>query len=217
MNLLTYCLLTIALTVTCQSAEPLLVKLEGGLSPNGKFEAFLSGTRSGIVVKDHETSYLIGGKSYYVEDEGKEFYLVDIGFTECLYSDPPTKDLQNDSVTVSWSPNSEAVAIMWNVHSPSSCSVMVLNDRGVFVEQDFPSYQEMTGYPSPKHETLIHQKSVNLSSSSFVEWTNRGTFVYNIKMLPEPGFQGEDPLNHIVELTIDPLESKAAPAEKREN
>lgn len=218
MKFLNPVLLTLAWTLTCQGADLELSSVEDGVSPNGKFEIFFSSAQSKIVVKDKATSHIIGSISPHIHDEGKDYYLVDFGFTECAYSDPRNDDSSiGSNVTVSWSPNSDAVAITWNVHLPSSCSILVLNDRGVFVEADFPSYQEMTGYSEPGAKTMAYQRSSDLVASRLVRWSEEGTFTYNFNLLPEPGYTANDPLSHTVELTINRLWSRLTIAAEREH
>lgn len=160
-------------------------------------------------MKERESSQIIGDISPYTVDEGKEFFLVDFGFTECAYDNPPNDDFPTGSnVTVSWSPKSDAVAITWNIHLPSSCSILVLNDRGVFVEAIFPSYQDMTGYSAPGAETMAYQRFSNLEASRLLRWSEEGTFTFNFNLCPEPGYAGDDPLSHTVDLTINKLWSR---------
>jgi len=174
-------------------AKDKLTKLDNGISPNKRFE---------VVLDEVELRFLI------IElKTGKR-----VGITD--YSADPHTDAQplKSHVTVSWSPKGTAVALQQSERFYSSCSILIYDAKRIkFVDAVLPTYKEMTGFPQPDPKDLRPR-----GSSGFVEWTDRETFFYGIHLVPEPLYKGADPLEHTVELTLDPKGCKVVKKQQAE-
>ena len=192
--------LSLAVTVSF-SSEFNFQAIRGGLSPDRKYEVLLCDDTSTLYVKDLASGFLIGGTEYFI---------VDLGFTGIIHRDLIEERTPHESdFSVNWSPKSDAVAIQRKIPEwPSSASILLLNDRGVFVDAIFPGYFELTGYVEPKLTVSRLQWFSAPDASQFVEWTEKGTLIFDIDIRYFTEFEGEDPLKHRVEVEIERMWQK---------
>lgn len=101
-------------------------------------------------------------------------------------------------VRVSWRPDSKAFAITIDDRFYSSSVVFSLNKTSTFVKVAFPSYQTMTGFPSPDGKHLRPRGRATIEG-----WDKEGRLIYDLFASPLPSFTGSDPLVHRIRLEVD--------------
>lgn len=112
-----------------------------------------------------------------------------------------------EHVQVRWRHDSKACAITIQDRFYSSSQVFALNKESRFVKVEFPTYEEMTGFPVPDRDQLRPR-----GQSSVEGWDSDGKLIYYIFLSPLPSYSGDDPLEHTVLLNVTP--ERMVPANK---
>jgi hypothetical protein len=102
-----------------------------------------------------------------------------------------------EHVMVYWRQDSKALAIRIDDRYYTHSVVLEKNEHGKFVEVPLPSYETMTGFKVPSSEELRPR-----GRSSVEGWDTQGHLVYTIFLSPEAAYQGPDPLNHKILLSL---------------
>jgi len=102
-----------------------------------------------------------------------------------------------EHVRMSWRPDSKAFAITIDDRFYSSSVVYALNNDSKFVQVDFPSYEAMTGFPSPDSKHLRPRGRATVEG-----WDKKGRLIYDLFASPLPSFTGNDPLVHRIRLDV---------------
>ena len=120
------------------------------------------------------------------------------------FGDPDSDNRRlRDRVTIRWRADSKAFAIAINGRFYSNSRVLAANERGVYVEVPFPSYQQMTGFPSPESKDLRPRGRATVEG-----WDEEGHLIFDLFFVPLPTFKGRDPLVHRVWLKVEGSEMK---------
>ncbi len=102
-----------------------------------------------------------------------------------------------EHVQVKWRPDSKAFAVTVQDGFYSYAKIFAMNEDSKFVEVQLPSYEAMTGFPSPNVEQLRPR------GRSIVEgWDEQGRLIYHIFYSPLPSYSGKDPFEHKILLNV---------------
>ncbi len=102
-----------------------------------------------------------------------------------------------EHVRLSWRHDSKAFAITIDDRFYSSSVAYALNSDSKFVKVDFPSYEVMTGFPSPDCKHLRPRGRATIEG-----WDKEGRLIYDLFASPLPSFAGKDPLVHRIRLDV---------------
>ena len=160
-------------------------------SPNGKIHAVMN------IDRDPKISPEWKGDSYpqiEITQKGTGKVLATIG-----YFGSPGDDARplREYVRVSWRPDSKAFAITIDDRFYSSSIVFARNKESKFVQVPFPSYETMTGLPSPESKHLRPRGRATVGG-----WDKEGRLIYDLFAYPLPSFTGNDPLVHRIRLDV---------------
>lgn len=104
-----------------------------------------------------------------------------------------------EHVSVRWRKDSGAFAVTIDDRNYSHCKVFTKDAEGRFVEVKFPTYEEVTGFPSPGTEDVLPR------GRSIVEgWDEQGLLIYYTLLNAGPQYRGKDPFEHRVLLEVSP-------------
>ena len=166
-------------------------QVPNSLSPDGKFHAVVDVDRDPRI--DPEWKEDSFPKIEVTEKgTGKVWASVD-------YFGSPGSDARplREHVRLSWRPDSKAFAITIDDRFYSSSVAFALNKDSKFVNVDFPSYETMTGFPSPDSKHLRPRVRATVGG-----WDKEGRLIYDLFASPLPSFTGKDPLVHRIRLDV---------------
>ena len=102
-----------------------------------------------------------------------------------------------EHVRVTWRSDSKAFAVTIDDRFYSTSKVFALNKNSKFVEVEFPSYDTMTGFPTPDSEQLKPKGRWSVEG-----WDSDGRLILYIFMSPLASYSGDDPLEHTILLEV---------------
>lgn len=192
----------LALTSAALAGIP---EVPNSLSPDGKFHA--------VMDVDRDPRIDPGWK----EDSFPKIELTEKGtgkvWASVDYFGSPGSDARplREHVRLSWRSDSKAFAMTVDDRFHSSSVVFALNKDSKFVKVDFPSYEAMTGFPSPDSKQLRPRGRATVGG-----WDKEDRLIYDLFASPLPSFTGNDPLVHRIRLdvTADGMTPKAVESEK---
>lgn len=162
-------------------------------SPDDKFYA--------IMDIDRDPTIVIEGK----EDSWPKIEITERATGKVCASISYFGDLASDArplrehVKIFWRADSKAIAITIHDRFYSMSQVYSVGERDSFSQVLFPSYSEMTGFPSPD------PKDLRPRGREIIEgWDSEGRLIYEIFASPVPTYSGDDPLQHRILLEVTP-------------
>ena len=172
---------------TSSAAQP----VPGSESPDGKLHAVLDMDRDPTLVPEWK-----GDSFPHIE-------LTEISTGKVLqsvrYYGAAADDQRplREHVEVLWRPDATAFALTINDRFYSSTLIFAMNAERRFVRVEFPSYEDMTGFPTPDPKDLRPR-----GRSTVKGWDTKGRLLYSIFLGPEATYSGKDPLSHEVVLEV---------------
>lgn len=180
-------------------------EVPNSLSPDGKFHAVMDVDRDPKINPEwKEDSF----PKIEVTEKSTGRLMASID-----YFGSPGSDARplREHVRLSWRADSKAFAITIDDRFYSSSVAFSLNKDSKFVKVDFPSYEAMTGFPSPDSKHLRPRGRATVEG-----WDKEGRLIYVLFASPLPSFAGTDPLVHRIHLDVsaDGMTPKVVESEK---
>ncbi len=184
-------ILILSLSLVVRSAFGATVGVPDSDSPDGMFYAVMDVDRDPKIDPEWKK-----GSYPRVEITDKESGEV---ITSIEYFGSPADDQRplRDHVLVKWRSDCTAFSITIRERFYSWSQIYGKKEDGTYASIDFPTYEEMTGFPQPSSEHLRPR-----GRGTVTGWNKDGHLVYDLFASPLPSFVSNDPLVHRIMLKV---------------